>query len=110
MASASSPSISASHPKHLTFTGSSCSPQDTRTIADMNVDYCEWPPSAGLSGVVLAYWRGTGDGRSVASPTILPDAYVDIHMNLGSAVTPPRPKLQGKQAAHPSHQTQHACN
>src|SRR5262249_17395862 len=53
----------------------------------MNIDYREWPPSAPLSGVILAYWRVAGDGRSVPSPTILPDAYVEIVINLGDAVT-----------------------
>jgi len=52
----------------------------------MNIDYREWPPSAPLSGVILAYWRVAGDGRSVPSPTILPDAYVEIVINLGDAV------------------------
>jgi len=53
----------------------------------MNIDYPEWPPSAPLAGVILAYWRVAGDGRSVPSPTILPDAYVEIVINLGGAVT-----------------------
>ena len=53
----------------------------------MNIDYREWPPSLALAGAVLAYWRVAGDGRSVPSPTILPDAYVEIVINLGGAVT-----------------------
>src|SRR5262245_23599584 len=53
----------------------------------MKIDYREWPPSASLAGAVLAYWRVAGDGRSVPSPTILPDAYVELVINLGGAVT-----------------------
>src|SRR5215813_10766196 len=53
----------------------------------MNIDYREWPPSAPLAGAILAYWRVAGDGRSVPSPTILPDAYVEIVLNLAGAVT-----------------------
>jgi len=48
----------------------------------MNIDYREWPPSAPLAGAILAYWRVAGDGRAVPSPTILPDAYVEIVLNL----------------------------
>jgi AraC-like DNA-binding protein len=51
------------------------------------IDYREWSPSAALAGAVLAYWRVAGDGRSVPSPTILPDAYVEIVINLGGPVT-----------------------
>jgi hypothetical protein len=40
----------------------------------MSVDYQEWPPGAALNGVILAYWRVVGDGSSVPSPMILPDA------------------------------------
>src|SRR5262245_56905606 len=52
----------------------------------MGVDYQEWPPCAALKGVVLAYWRVVGDGSSVPSPTILPDAYVELVLNLGGPV------------------------
>src|SRR5262245_59968996 len=65
----------------------------------MNVDYREWPASAGLNGVVLAYWRVAGDGRSVPSPTILPDAYVEIVINLGGAVALEGPSFTGSQPA-----------
>jgi len=51
-------------------------------IEGTNIDYREWPPSAPLAGAILAYWRVAGDGRSVPSPTILPDAYVEIVLNL----------------------------
>ena len=65
----------------------------------MNVDDCEWAPSAGLNGVVLAYWRVAGDGTSVPSPTILPDAYVEIVINLGGAVALEGPPFTGSQPA-----------
>jgi len=63
----------------------------------MNIDYREWPPSASLAGVILAYWRVAGDGRSVPSPTILPDAYVEIVINLGGSVTLDGPGLHATQ-------------
>jgi AraC-like DNA-binding protein len=53
----------------------------------MNIDYHEWPPCAALNGVILAYWRVAGDGTSVPSPTILPDAYMEIVINLGGPVS-----------------------
>ena len=53
----------------------------------MNIEYREWRPCAALGDVILAYWRVAGDGTSVPSPTILPDAYVEIVINLGGAVT-----------------------
>jgi len=65
----------------------------------MNIDYREWPPCAALSGVILAYWRVAGDGRSVPSPTILPDAYVEVVMNLGAEVTLEGPQMHGSQPA-----------
>src|SRR5262245_35062331 len=52
----------------------------------MSVDYHEWPPAAALRGVVLAFWRVVGEGSAVPSPTILPDAYVEIVLNLGEPV------------------------
>jgi AraC-like DNA-binding protein len=65
----------------------------------MNIDYREWPPSAVLNGVILAYWRVAGDGTSVPSPTILPDAYVEIVINLGGAVTLDGRPFTGSQPA-----------
>src|SRR5262245_58403013 len=65
----------------------------------MNIDYREWPPSAPLAGAILAYWRVAGDGRSVPSPTILPDAYVEIVLNLGEPVSLVGPAFQGSQPA-----------
>src|SRR5262245_58189500 len=65
----------------------------------MNIDYREWPPSAPLTGNILAYWRVAGDGRSVPSPTILPDAYVEIVINLGGAVTLNGRTFHGSQPA-----------
>jgi AraC-like DNA-binding protein len=53
----------------------------------MSVEYQEWPPGAALKGVVLAYWRVVGDGLSVPSPMILPDAHVEVVVNLGGPVT-----------------------
>ena len=50
------------------------------------IDYQERHPCAALDGVVLAYWRVTGDGTSVPSPMILPDAYVEIVINAGDPV------------------------
>jgi hypothetical protein len=51
------------------------------------------------NGVVLAYWRVAGDGTSVPSPTIRPDAYVEIVFNLGGAVTLAGPAFNGSQPA-----------
>jgi hypothetical protein len=63
----------------------------------MNIDYREWPPSASLAGAILAYWRVAGDGGSVPSPTILPDAYVEIVLNLAGAVTLDGQAFRGNQ-------------
>ena len=64
---------------------------------EATIDYREWPPSAPLAGAILAYWRVAGDGRSVPSPTILPDAYVEIVINLGGAVTLAGAPFRGSQ-------------
>src|SRR5262245_47855472 len=53
----------------------------------MNIEYREWRPGAALHSVVLAYWRIAGDGTSVPNPAILPDAYIEIVLNLGGPVT-----------------------
>src|SRR5262245_5982412 len=65
----------------------------------MTVDYQEWPPGAALNGVVLAYWRVVGDGSLVPSPAILPDAYVEIVLNLGGPVKLVGPSFTGDQPA-----------
>ena len=65
----------------------------------MNLDYGEWPPRAALDGVVLACWRVAGDGASVPYPAILPDAYVEIVLNLGGPVTLAGPAFNGPQPA-----------
>src|SRR5262252_6207080 len=66
---------------------------------EATIDYREWPPSAPLAGAILAYWRVAGDGRSVPSPTILPDAYVEIVINLGGTVTLDGRAFRGPQPA-----------
>jgi AraC-like DNA-binding protein len=63
----------------------------------MNIDYREWPPSAPLAGIILAYWRVVGDGTAVPSPTILPDAYVEVVINLGGAVALTGAAFRGSQ-------------
>jgi len=63
----------------------------------MNIDYREWSPCAALGGVILAYWRVAGDGTLVPSPTILPDAYVEIVINLGDAVMLDGLQVRGNQ-------------
>jgi AraC-like DNA-binding protein len=65
----------------------------------MNIEYHEWMPCAALNGVILAYWRVAGDGTSVPSPTILPDAYVEIVVNLGGAVSLDGRPFTGSQPA-----------
>src|SRR5262249_11983936 len=52
----------------------------------MSIDYQEWPPSAALHEMVLAFWSVAGVGASVPSPVILPDAYIEIVLNLGDPV------------------------
>src|SRR5215471_3213902 len=63
------------------------------------IDYRESLPGAALNGLVLAYWRVAGDGTSVPSPTILPDAYMEIVINLGGPVTLDGPAFKGSQPA-----------
>src|SRR5262249_50968362 len=67
--------------------------------AAMSVDYQEWHPCAALDGVVLAYWFVEGDGTEVPSPTILPDAYVEIVINVGDPVALAGPAFTGTQPA-----------
>jgi hypothetical protein len=54
-------------------------------------------PCAALSAVILAYWRVAGDGSAASSPAILPDAYMEIVINLGGAVTLAGPAFNGSQ-------------
>ena len=64
---------------------------------ETSIDYHEWRPCAALNGVILAYWRVAGDGTSVPSPAILPDAFVEIVINLAGAVTLEGPAITGSQ-------------
>ena len=53
----------------------------------MDIRYEEWlPGSAGLAGIVTAYWRVFGDGLSVPSSAVLPDGHVELVFNLGDPV------------------------
>src|SRR5262249_16642279 len=65
----------------------------------LTIDYQEWRPGAALNGVGLACWPVAGDGTSVPSPTILPDAYVEIVINLGDDVTLEGAAITGLQPA-----------
>src|SRR5262245_41601302 len=65
----------------------------------MGVDYQEWQPDAALRGVILAYWSFVADGSSVPSPMILPDAYVEVVLNLGAPVQLVGPAFSGTQPA-----------
>src|SRR5262245_49043024 len=66
---------------------------------EKSIDYREWRPGPDLRAVVVAFWRVEGDGTSVPSPTILPDAYVEIVINLGGAVALEGPAFNGIQPA-----------
>jgi len=61
------------------------------------MEYQEFQPSDGLRGIVLAYWVVVGEGMSVPSPMILPDAYVEIVINFGDPVTLLGPAFTGLQ-------------
>src|SRR5262245_53276691 len=63
------------------------------------LDYQEWSPGAALDGVVLTYWTAIGDGSSVPSPEILPDAHVEVVVNLGAPVELVGPAFTGAQPA-----------
>jgi AraC-like DNA-binding protein len=52
----------------------------------MSIGYQEFRPSPPLAETVLAFWSVAGEGSFVPSPTILPDAYVEIVLNLGDPV------------------------
>jgi AraC-like DNA-binding protein len=63
----------------------------------MALEYQEWRPTDALRGTVLAFWSVAGDGHSVPSPTVLPDAYVEIVINLGDPVMLLGPIFSGRQ-------------
>jgi methylphosphotriester-DNA--protein-cysteine methyltransferase len=65
----------------------------------VSVDYQEWRPAPSLDGLVLAYWSVTGDAADVPSPAILPDAHVEIVVNLGDPVTLVGRRFSGRQPA-----------
>jgi AraC-like DNA-binding protein len=65
----------------------------------MALEYKEWRPVDALRGTILALWSVAGEGRSVPSPTILPDAFVEIVINLGDPVTLHGPTFSGPQPA-----------
>ena len=65
----------------------------------MGLVYQEWHPRDALRGTILAFWSVVGDGASVASPTILPDAYVEVVMNLGDPVILEGSGFAGRQPA-----------
>jgi AraC-like DNA-binding protein len=72
--------------------------QAGRTRADMNIRYDEWVPrSAGLAGIVTAYWRVFGDGTKVPSSAVLPDGHVELVFNLGDEVGLAGPAFTGLQ-------------
>lgn len=61
------------------------------------MDYREWTPCRALRDVVLAYWCVEGDGALVPAPAILPDAHVEIVINLGRPVMLEGPAYTGRQ-------------
>src|SRR5438128_2180292 len=63
----------------------------------MALVYEEWRAGETLRGTVLTFWTVSGEGRSVPSPTILPDAYVEIVINLADRVTLLGPAFSGRQ-------------
>jgi AraC-like DNA-binding protein len=65
----------------------------------MALVYQEWPPGDALRGVILTFWSVDGEGSSVPTPTVLPDAYVEIVINLGDPVTLVGPISTGLQPA-----------
>jgi AraC-like DNA-binding protein len=68
------------------------------TIANlMALAYHEWRPRDALRETILTFWGVEGDGVSVPSPTILPDAYVEIVINLGEPVVLWGPSFKGQQ-------------
>jgi AraC-like DNA-binding protein len=64
----------------------------------MDIRYDEWlPGSAGLAGIVTAYWRVWGDGSKVPSSAVLPDGHVELVFNLGEEVGLAGPAFTGLQ-------------
>jgi AraC-like DNA-binding protein len=64
----------------------------------MDIRYDEWlPGSAGLAGVVTAYWRVLGDGSKVPTSAVLPDGHVELVFNLGDPVGLAGPAFNGLQ-------------
>jgi len=63
----------------------------------MGLSYCEWRPGQALRDTILALWCVEGDGTSVPSPTVLPDAYIEIVINLGDPVMLSGPTFTGLQ-------------
>jgi AraC-like DNA-binding protein len=64
----------------------------------MDLRYEEWlPGAAGLAGIVTAYWRVCGDGRSVPASAVLPDGHVELVFNLGDPVGLAGPAFSGLQ-------------
>jgi AraC-like DNA-binding protein len=61
------------------------------------MSYVEWQPSAGLTGVITAFWAVAGDSRDVPAPAILPDGHVEIVFNLGDPVQLEGPAFTGLQ-------------
>src|ERR1041385_4140812 len=65
----------------------------------MKLGYQEWRAADALRDAILTFWSVTGDGISVPSPVVLPDAYVEIVINLGDPVTLHGPCFDGRQPA-----------
>ena len=65
----------------------------------MSLAYNEWRPRETLAGTVLTFWKVEGDGDSVSSPIILPDAYIEIVINLGDPVLLDGDAFRGPQPA-----------
>ena len=64
----------------------------------MDIRYDEWlPGSAGLAGIVTAYWRVVGDGLSVPNSVVLPDGHLELVFNLGEEVGLAGPAFTGLQ-------------
>lgn len=65
----------------------------------MALVYQEWRPGDALRGTILTFWSVAGDGSAVPSPTVLPDAYVEIVINRGDPVTLLGRSFAGRQPA-----------
>src|SRR6516165_10067965 len=62
----------------------------------MDIRYEEWPPCAELAGVVTAVWEVVGDASKIPFPAILPDANVELVLNLGAPVGLAGPAYTGE--------------